>query len=270
MKKAKTVIGGMFLAVALAFAGHYADVQAETKPANANNVKSGIELPAPLKDRPEQIVRHKYYTLSYNKTHNTANWVAWTLTKARTYGKLEREQKFWADPMIPRANRVDFYDYKESSYDRGHMCPAGDMKWDATAMYECFYMSNMCPQNHTLNSGAWGNLENACRVWARREGVIYIVCGPVYKKNTKHERIGVNHAIDVPEGFFKAVLSLKKGKERAIAFYYDNNAKYKHYRDAACSVDEIEKLIGMDLFPNVEDVVEKRIEAKYNIRDWAQ
>lgn len=230
----------------------------------------GWEIPAPLTDRPEQIVRHKGYTLSYNRKHNTPNWSAWALTKAHTYGKLERDQKFWADPAIERAYRVDFYDYKESNYDRGHMCPAADMKWDEEAMHDCFYMSNMCPQNHTLNSGSWGNLENACRVWARTEGVVYIVCGPVYKPKKKHERIGIDHVIDVPEGFFKAVLSLRKGHEKAIAFYYDNNAKTQHYRDAACCVDDIEKMTGMDLFPKVNNALEKKIEARYNIRDWAQ
>lgn len=230
--------------------------------------ESGMELPVPLTDRPETIIKHKAYTLSYNTKHNTPNWVAWVLTRERTYGKLDRQQKFWADPLLPRKNRVDFYDYKESEYDRGHMCPAGDMKWDEKAMYECFYMSNMCPQNHTLNSGSWETLETACRVWARKEGKLYIVCGPVYKPNKKHERIGISHAIDVPEGFFKAVLSLRKGQEKAIAFYYDNNAKTQHYRNTAMSVDDIEKLTGIDLFPSLNNSLEKRLESKFSIGDW--
>lgn len=240
-----------------------------TAGAGTATVEQGVEIPAPLKDRPEQIVRHKGYTLSYNSDHNTPNWSAWALTASHTRGRLDRDQKFWADKAIPRANRVDFYEYKESVYDRGHMCPAGDMKWDEQAMHDCFYMSNMCPQDHTLNSSTWGNLENACRVWAREEGVVYIVCGPVYK-GKKHEVIGINHAIDVPEGFFKAVMSLRKGREKAIAFYFDNVPTTCHFREGAMSVDDVEKLTGMDLFPQVDDAIEKKIEARYNMRDWAQ
>ncbi len=249
--------------------GSASNSASDSKPAE-QNAKDGYEIPAPLKDRPEQIVRHKGYTLSYNSTHNTPNWSAWALTASHTRGHLDREQKFWADPQIPKTNRVDFYEYKDSEYDRGHMCPAGDMKWDEQAMHDCFYMSNMCPQDHTLNSSTWGNLENACRVWARTEGIVYIVCGPVYKSRKSHRRIGIHHKIDVPEGFFKAVLSLRKGREKAIAFYFDNVPTTKHYRGFCMSVDEIEKMIGMDLFPKVDDGLEKRIEAKCNINDWAQ
>ena len=75
------------------------------------------------------IIRHTGFTLRYNKTHNTPDWSAWCLTAEHTDGPVERSQKFWADPSLPSAYRVDYYDYKGSGYDRGHMCPAGDMKW---------------------------------------------------------------------------------------------------------------------------------------------
>ena len=34
------------------------------------------EIPAPLKDRPEQILHRKGYTTSYNQQTKTPNWVA--------------------------------------------------------------------------------------------------------------------------------------------------------------------------------------------------
>jgi len=179
---------------------------------------------------------------------------------------LGHSQKFWADPLIPRPYRVDFYDYR-AEWDRGHMCPAGDNKWSQQAMYECFYMSNMCPQDHILNTESWEKLESACRRWAQSEGAIYIVCGPVYK-NVRHLQIGQSHKVDVPEGFFKAVLSTQKGREKAIAFYFDNNSTFQDYKKIAVSVDAIEEIIGIDLFADLDDTLEDRIEAKANIRDW--
>lgn len=226
-----------------------------------------ILLPKPLSKGSEIIVKHKAYTLSYNKSRNTPNWVAWTLTANHTDGPVPRASKFLADPMIPRAYRVEYYDYKESGYDRAHMCPAADNKWNAQAMKECFYMSNMCPQDPALNSGSWASLEKACRQWAKTEGKIYIVCGPVYK-NRKHERIGVSHVVEVPDGFFKAVLSLRKGHEKAIAFYYANNSKKQPYRHACTAVDNIEALTGLDLFADLDDKLEARLERRCNINDW--
>lgn len=238
-----------------------------TSTTKASNKPVGYEIPVEKKGQEGLIISHYGYTLSYNKKHNTPNWSAWKLTKAHTDGPIGRSQKFWADPDIPRAYRVDYYDYKDSGYDRGHMCPAADMKWNREAMHDCFYMSNMCPQTHNLNAGSWKTLEDACRRWAIKEGAIYIVCGPVYK-GTKHERIGIDHVIDVPEGFFKAVLSLKKGKEKAIAFYYDNNERNQPMSKTARSVDEIESITGLDLFAAVDNKLENKIEASFSLKDW--
>ena len=237
-------------------------------PSHAQSYSYLPAVPANYQSKVTSIVHHKNFSLLYDSRYNTPTWVAWALTKAHTYGSQERSDKFFADPSIPKGYRVDWYEYKDSNYDRGHMCPAGDNKWDRSAMIECFYMSNMCPQDRELNHHSWNNLEVACRDWARTEGTIYIVCGPVYKKGVKHAVIGIHHKIQVPEGFFKAVLSLRKGHEKAIAFYYDNNAKYQSYNKVYTTVDKIEAMTGLDLFANIPADIEKRVEATANIKDW--
>lgn len=223
------------------------------------------ELPAATKG--ETIVSHKAYTLSYDRTKNTPRWVAWRLTKAHADGPVPRATKFLADPALPLTCRVDYYEYKGSGYDRGHMCPAGDNKWSAEAMRECFYMSNMCPQDHALNAGSWGALEAACRKWAVTEGSVYIVCGPIYK-GSRHERIGIEHSIAVPQGFFKAVLSMRRGHEKAVAFVYANDDSRQPYRKTATTVDRVESLTGLDLFAALPGNLEKRVEAKADINQW--
>lgn len=227
----------------------------------------GVQIPAIAGYYRAFTVHHKGYTLSYNVEHNCPNWSAWALTKEETDGPVQRSSKFHADPLIPKENCVDYFDYKDSGYDRGHMCPAGDMKWDEEAMHDCFYMSNMCPQDHALNTGSWKVLEEACRTWARTEGIIYICCGPVFK-GKKHERIGIQHAIDVPEGFFKVVLSTRKGHEKAIAFYYDNNDVKQPMSKAAMSVDDMEKKLNMDFFYTLEPNLQDKVESTYNLKDW--
>ena len=103
------------------------------KEGRGGNIKM-YEVPARLTDRPEQILHRQSFTISYNKTTKTPNWVAWHLTKNHTYGRIQRETyAFDEDPGVsaPRATLDDYYN---SRYDRGHMCPAGDNKWSEEAM----------------------------------------------------------------------------------------------------------------------------------------
>lgn len=237
-------------------------------PARTTSGRRKPELPAPLKGVPERIVEHTGYTLSFNRIHNQPNWVAWELTAEETEGTVARSNDFCPDPSIPQPHRVTTDDYRSSGYDRGHMAPAADMKWSPQAMSQCFYMSNICPQVHNLNSGPWATLEKACRRWAGREGSVYIVCGPVFKKGKKQKSIGREHRITVPDGFFKVVLSLRKGHEKAIGFYYANRAGKQPMPQAAMSVDEVESMTGINFFVNLPARLEQRVEAEYSLRVW--
>ena len=224
-------------------------------PTTKNPARPPLEQPAPLKRIPERIIRHTGYMLSFNSETLCPNWSAWELTAAETEGRARRFSDFLPDPQ-------------GSGYDRGHMCPSADMKWNPAAQRDCFYMSNICPQNRSLNSGAWSQLENACRRWAKSEGKVYIVCGPVFDKQRKHLTIGRDLRIQVPTGFFKVVLSTRKGQEKAIGFYYSNRDSRQTMDAAAMSVDQVERLTGMDFFPLLNDVVEKRVEANFDLRAW--
>ena len=244
-----------------------AEAETATKKAVAKVTNRKLELPARLKHTPERIVEHTGFTLSFNREHNNPNWAAWELTADEAKGTLPRANDFEPDPKLPENHQVTHADYTRSGYDRGHMVPAADMKWDSKAMNDCFYMSNICPQTHALNAGGWETLESACRRWAKQEGSVYIVCGPVYKGN-KHKTIGKDLKITVPEGFFKVVLSMREGKEKAIGFYYANSNAKQTMEQTATTVDEIETLTDMDFFINIDDHLEERIESTFSLKQW--
>ena len=225
------------------------------------------ELPAPLTDRPEQILKRRGYTTSYNEKTKTPNWVAWHLTKAHTYGDQQRKNEvFFEDENIVQEKRATNNDYYNSRYDRGHMCPAGDSKWDAQVMRESFLFTNICPQNHGLNKYEWNDLEIQCRDWAREYGAIDIVCGPLFPTTGEQKTIGRNR-VWVPESFFKVILC-RQGKPKAIGFIYRNEGKKQTREEALRSVDEIEALTGIDFFPSLDDDTESRVEAESALEDW--
>ena len=225
----------------------------------------GIEVPASLKKTPEIVLKRTGYTVSYNSDRRVPNWVAWHLTEAHLTGNTKRaESKFHEDLDVPEPRAVDF-DYVRSGYDRGHMCPAGDNKWSSAAMDDSFLFTNVCPQAPSLNRGDWNEMEQACRKWAKQYGDIYIVCGPIfYKKSSK--TIGKNK-VAVPDAFFKVVLCMNPSP-KAIGFIYKNADGNRPKGDYANSVDEVERITGIDFFPSLPDDIEKKVETKCDVSEW--
>ena len=232
----------------------------ETSARQRDNKSVKMEIPGKMKNTPEQILHRTGYTVSYNSTTKTPNWVAWHLTKDHISGSSHRSQEMFQEDHQVK-NGPTNSDYFNSGFDRGHMCPAGDNKWNHQAMRETFYFTNMCPQVHSLNSGGWNDLEIACRNWARKYGDVYIVCGPV-PQQTPIRTIGRNK-VWVPREFFKVVLCLRgEGSPKAIGFIYPNASASRKMFSYAMSVDEVEHRTGIDFFPQLDDRTEDRVEAE--------
>ena len=218
-----------------------------------------MEIPVMSAKKQGQVIHRTGYTLAYDAKTRTPQWVAWELTKKETQGTVERSNDFQPDPDVKGA-KVVTKDYSHSGYDRGHMAPAADMKWSKKAMMESFYMSNICPQDHNLNTSDWSELENKSRQWARRFGKVYIVCGPIYN-GKRNEYIG-DHRVKVPDAFFKVVLINEKKKQCAMGFYFENEAGERKLQEYLVPVDRLEQLTGMDFFSALPDNLEDRLEAE--------
>ena len=240
------------------------DLRASDSPTQATQYHS-LELPQITNPAvKQQIVAHTGYTVSFNPQWNIPNWVAYDLTAEETAGVSPRAKHFEPDPDIRNCPTTD--DYKNSGFDRGHMAPAGDMKWDEQAMRESFYMSNICPQNHNLNNGDWKILEEHVRTLAARYDKIYIACGPLLSGNP--QTIGTTRKIAVPDAFFKVLLCCKNNTWHAIGFIFSNQAGHKKLSTYCMTIDQVEELSGIDFFHNLQDDIESEVEATFNLKEW--
>lgn len=224
-----------------------------------------LEVPRMEMPASETMIEHEGFRISYNRTRLIPNWVAYELTKDETYGDVERTDYFDVDPSIS-GRQAQFSDYSHTGYDRGHMAPAGDMKWSRDAMDACFYLTNICPQNHNLNKGAWNDLEIKCRQWARRYGRAWIVTGPIVS-SSEPKTIGRRHVV-VPDAFFKVVLVPKGNSYEAAAFVMKNDNGNYDYTQCSMTVDEAENLTGIDFYHALPDDVEDKVEGRYNASVW--
>lgn len=231
-------------------------------PSVSHEIKN-LERPEIPDSIPSQEKAYAGHILSFNAKTKNPNWVAWELTAEETIGRISRSNRFWTDDDIKGC--PNYRDYRRSGYDRGHMAPAADMKWDQEAMNHSFALSNICPQDKELNAEAWNTLENKCRQWAQRDSALIIVAGPIFD-SPKKEYIG--NKIRVPDAFFKVILAPYVSNPRAIGFIFPNYYAPGNLANYSYTIDEIERITGFDFFPALPDSIEEIIERSTSFTEW--
>ena len=209
------------------------------------------------------------YSLSYNRSRATANWVAWRLDST-WIGTAPRQDDFRPDPALPAGwFQVQTSDYSGSGYDRGHMTPSGDRTRSIADNSATFLMTNIIPQLAANNQGPWEDFESYLRTLAQSGNEIYIVSGVVGNIGTISQG-----RITVPAFTWKVALVLPNGNNdlqrvgkqtRTIAIIIPNappvnqNASWREFRK---TVDQIEADTGLNFFSsvpkNTQELIERR------------
>lgn len=212
------------------------------------------------------VVEHVFYTLSYSEDHEQAEWVAYELKKDQLT-KNEFERPYFVQDRKLSSASADWKNYKNSGYDRGHLCPAGDRRFSYEAYHETFLTSNISPQDHDFNAGIWNRLEQKVRYWAERYDGVYVVTGGVLKEGLR--TIG-DERVAVPEQFYKIVVDASSDPPKAIAFLMPNEASSDSIFNYVVSIDEIESLTGINFFPDLYDEIEKHLESSVDLTGWGK
>ena len=222
----------------------------------------GIAAPIPG----EQLTKHLAFISSYNPQHRVPNYVVHVIPKDILYGNQTRTNDFRVDPKIT-SNMSDSADYWNSGYDRGHMAASADFKWSKPALSESYYYSNIIPQNPGLNQKTWNRLEMKVREWAIDNSELIVVTGPVLNDSLPKIQQG-SFKVSIPAYIYKIVLDYYPPEYKAIAFLYPNKDVPFELEKHSVSIDSIEKLTGIDFFPNLPDSLENKLEAMKNIADF--
>ena len=198
------------------------------------------------------------HLLAHSDTRKTPLWVLERLTPDRFKGTADRSKlcKFIPDPDVTQGAKDADYratsQREKRSFDRGHMAPAADMKFQAQAMSESCYFSNIAPQQGLdLNRHIWADLEGLVRDWACDRGELYVVTGPIFDVEPI-DSLGPD-AVAVPSAFYK--LAYEPRQMRAIAFILPNKAVPKAGHASAdvlagfiVKPSEIERRSGVKMF----------------------
>ena len=114
------------------------------------------------------------------------------------------------------------------------------------------------------------NLEGAIRTEVTDYGdTIYIVTGPVFKTQGGNESITYIHpskdsskAVPLANYYYKVLLKVRGSSASAIGFWFEHKEySGNNYANYAKSVDDIERLTGLDFFVNLPNEVENTAES---------
>lgn len=211
-----------------------------------------------------EAVQHDYYRLSYSEAHEQAAWVAYVLRPEQlTY--QDRERPFFVEDPLVSTHSADWRNYRGSGYDRGHLCPAGDMRFSEAAYNQTFYTSNISPQNREFNAGLWNDLELQVRRWCKRYGPVCVITGGILEPGLP--AIG-EEGVAVPARFFKVVA--REGREgiAVLAFLMENRPSGKSLQEYLVPIDRVEALSGIDFFPGLPEAQQQQLEAGVQAGGW--
>ncbi len=212
-------------------------------PQQSTNALLSVGIPKGVSN---QLLNYQAIRVNFNPSLRIPNCVAYELTATMVSmadapdHESRKNYNYAKDSSVKSC--PENWEYRGSGYSRGHMAPAMDMRWDKTAMKECFYMTNMCPQDTKLNNDHWRVLEEKVHRWAKSDKRLMVFTGPIMGKNPK--MIGKDKQnIAVPDAFFKVVYAPEQG--RAIAFIYENKPCPGNFSKYAVTVAEVERRTGL-------------------------
>ena len=229
------------------------------------------------KKRSQRWACFQWYDGNSGTAWNRNNWDyetsnPWAMLNLRTHGWGD---PFQPDPDLPLGERTELEEYDAIPYQRGHIVASADRVNSKEANEQTFYLSNIMPQYKNLNEGIWQDMESQLRTWNSKKNkpyreTLYVCKGGTIDGNLINTTTSTG--LIVPKYFFMAVLAkVSNNNYKALAFWVTHtstNEKGKPLKNYVKSIDELERLTGIDFFCNLPDAIEDEVEKSYTLADW--
>lgn len=228
-------------------------------------------------DHSHFLIQRTVEAIDYNDALGEPNWASWDLAIGDV-GDSGRSSSFFTDTNLPsNFYHVTSSDYKNSGYDRGHMCPSADRTGNTTDNDLVFFMSNIIPQSPVNNQTVWANFEAYCRSLAQDGNEILIICGP---SGFSGARIQPSGKVAIPDYTWKIAVVVTNGagmatnrvteNTRVIAIKIPNNDDVSsNWQNYLTSPQEIQNDTGLTFFtglsPAIAAILRNKIDEQTNL-----
>lgn len=206
---------------------------------------------------------------SYDTTRKTPRWVSWRLDPT-WLGTATRATSFRRDTQLPTtAGQARDEDFRNSGFDRGHLCPSADRTSTDPDNDATFVFTNIVPQTHTSNAGTWATLEDEARTLVAQGKTVVITAGPIFGVTPQNVGAGV----PVPLSMFKVAVVFEGAptanlttSTRVIAVIVPNTATVTgSWRNFRVTTRAIEQATGLDFLSDVPHAVQEVIENRIDV-----
>jgi len=173
------------------------------------------------------IIDKEFLEICYDNELKAAKSVAYTLS-----GDLVNELNikdrpyFYVEESVEKAYRINYSDYTNSGYDRGHLAPDAAFDWSTESLEATYSLANIIPQVPEVNRDMWVDVERYARIKAVDLGRVNIL--NIVKYNSTPNRMGSN-AMAISEGFYKVLYNEDDAYEEC--YYYANEANENSLTD---------------------------------------
>ena len=238
-----------------------------------------LDFGIPKTESSETLITHSCMVLVYSEDHEQAKWVSHVITPDIITGRGFRSNDFRPDPKVTTGTAIEKdyflkypkkngdFDYDGFGYDRGHLAPSADFRWSEKALSESYFYSNMAPQRPEFNREIWADLENNIRSYIYRnpESKLYVTTGGILKEGLPVIEKSINK-VSIPEAFFKVIID--PIKNTGIGFILPNQGTNQPLETFATTIDEVEKITGLDFYQGMPNAKENNIESTLNKSNW--
>ena len=295
MKHIQVLFCVMLCAVAFTSCGSDDDNGGQEKPSKSKNINANpdkrqeyarLEMPRIKGTDDNLIIIHSTaeygvnYIVEWDCTKKSQRWTCYTIDgknfakNVNRYTPKNGEMQYPFDPDIPKGSYFSDDPYWNSGYDHGHICPSYDRLNSREANIQTFYLSNMQPQRNKFNSGLWLEMENFVSNYFKnnRKSVdtLYVCKGGTID-NPDQILLKTNRGLIVPKYFFMAILAKNSQGYKAMGFWVEHineDRSSDSLSQYVVSIDELERLTGIDFFCNLPDELEEDTERVVFLNSW--
>ena len=225
-----------------------------------------VDAPAPSDIA---VLQRGEFAIGWSPSLKRPVWAAYHVPREARF-ELGKRPSFLKDRNVASAPPPTAY--TGSRYDRGHMVPnhAIVTRFGPDEQRKTFLMTNIAPQAPALNRGPWREMElRIADLWTARYGEIWVIVGALPGTSASARKTITTGNIDVPEQYYMIAVAQSEDGVRALAVLLPQTAsRWTFPTHNIVTIDEIEKLSGLEFFPEMPSFLKRPLQADRPTRLW--